>query len=327
MSKTWRSFFKQLSRCGSSSDESHAQSYVHTSTGARYERRLECVGRGRYGCVVAYDYLACAAHATPPPGLPDSFCVKRVFHDAHSEVEAISALQPMARGCVLAAVLSHDNNNDCAEVGMPLYAGTLCDVMRRSTPSFAASVVLKLATTVDALWSIGLAYTDIKSSNVLYHESEQGVIHVLLGDLGSIVPLRAKDGRQPPVGIFTFPPQRAVNECAETADLDDGVVQPREADVVWSLGALLMAMTLGSEWLVARATGASLRSIAAKYGGDLSKAFAHVVDDIAHEADVLRTLDGKAGMRCANAFDVSVRAWCGLEGATITAFRSALHGA
>lgn len=325
MSTPWRSFFGELLRCDADDDESHAHCYTHESTGVRYERRADCVGRGQYGCVVAYDFAACATHEAPPLGLPHTFCVKRVFREAHSEVTAIAALSPWVRGCVQATVLSHDDNLDCAEVGMPLYAGTLCSLLKRSTPGFAASVLLQLATTVGALWEAGLAYTDIKSSNVLYHQSKPGSIHVLLGDLGSIVPLRADDGTQP-VGIFTFPPQRSVHERVEAGALDDGVVQPREADVVWSLGALLMAMTLGTEWVVDRVTGCALRSIAAKHGGDLSKAFARVVDDIAHEADVLRTLDGKAGVRCANAMDVSVGAWYGRDGATISAFTAALRG-
>jgi len=328
MGSPWYQFFRNIQR-EPDDDLGPAAAYLHVPTGARYEIRDTCVGKGQYGCVFAYDFWPCHGHETPPLGLPRSFCVKRVHREAHAEVTAIAAIdalvstRPAVRGFVHAAVLSHDTER--AEVAMPLYTGTLCKLMNESTPAFAASVVLKLSTTVGMLWSAGLAYTDIKTSNVLYHQSKPDAINVVLGDLGSIVMLRANDGSRP-AGIFTFPPQRSVHDVVDEDSTDDGVVQPREADVVWSLGALLMAMTLGTDWLVDRITGTALRGIASERGVDLSAAFTIVADDIEHEADVLRALNGKSGVRCADALEVALAAWFGQESATIASFSTALRG-
>ena len=327
MNALWIHFFSALAR--DAFDEIvPAARYTHTPSGASYGIRGDCIGKGQYGCVYAYDFMACEFHRMPPLGLPRSFCVKHVHREAATEVNAVSALAALmaahssAHGFVPAVVLRRDG--DCAEVGMPLYTGTLCRLLDQSTPIFATSVVLNLAATVGMLWTAGLAYTDIKPSNVLYQQTKPGVISVVLGDLGSIVPLRGNDGTRPD-GIFTFPPQRSVSD-AERDHAYDGVVQPEEADVVWSLGVLLMAMTLGTDWIVARLTGTALRGIAAGRGGDLSAAFVSVTGDIEHEAEVMRALNGKAGVRCADALDVSVAAWFGKDSATIAAFTAALRG-
>ena len=303
----WYRFFEGLQRDPPEDKDwsSPAIAYTHTPSSTRYVMRYPCVGKGQYGCVHAYD-----AETPPSMDLPCTFCVKFITHDAHAEVAAVDALSalvatnPAARGFVPATVLRHAD--DVAEVAMPLFAGTLCKTMRSSTPVFAVAVVLRLATTIDHLWSAGLAYTDIKSSNILYACTKPGACTVVLGDLGSIALRRAHDGTRP-TGIFTFPPQRSVH--GEEGGDDDGVVQPREADIVWSLGTLLMAMTLGTDWIVARITGDALRGIAQAKGGQLAAAFRAVEEDLEAEADEMRSMNGKAGIKCANAFDVAMDAW------------------
>ena len=161
----WYRFFEGLHRDPPEDKDwsSPAIAYTHTPSSTRYVMRYPCVGKGQYGCVHAYD-----AETPPSMDLPCTFCVKFITHDAHAEVAAVDALSalvatnPAARGFVPATVLRHAD--DVAEVAMPLFAGTLCKTMRSSTPVFAVAVVLRLATTIDHLWSAGLAYTDIKSS-------------------------------------------------------------------------------------------------------------------------------------------------------------------
>ena len=316
MYSKWSSFFAELQRGAGEP----AQTYAHAS-GATYALDAE-VGHGQYGRV--YSYLT--RSECDPRVLPKAFCVKCVTVDASIEVEAVRALRaltlcnPRAGGFVPAYVLREhvcrsdcncesnckDSNSPAAEIAMPLYAGSLGPLAGKMAVEEAARIVRGVARTVSGLWLAGLAYTDIKVGNVLRCGRT-----CVLGDLGSIVPRgavnAALDDEEVIKGIFTFPPRRAL----------DGIVEPREGDMVWSLGTLLMTLVRGVPW-----TGKLLSVDGFAKDPVLVGA---VAGEVRAEADRLRGYEGRLGARCADALDVAADAWEERQSATLRAFRVALR--
>ena len=321
MYSTWALFFANLKRDPPVEEfGAPATAYTHSS-GLVYARRAGAIGEGRYGRVYAY------AAKEPRPPLPSSFCVKCIQHDAKVEVYAVTALAALTatdrsvRGFVPAAVLR--TNGEGADVGMPLYSHSM--PAARVHPGAAAAVVAGVTSVVATLWAAGLAYTDIKTSNILVCESR-----VVLCDLGSIVPRRTRDGRRP-AGIFTFPPRRAV-KLRDATSSDDGVVPPHENDLVWSLGTLLMTLTHGGAFVASRFTGNALRELSGRapphmhYAARMAYTFDTLDVEMRNEFEPIRAANGAAGARCADAIGIAFDAWAGNPAATLEAFGGAIRG-
>ena len=317
----WARFFGSLTRDPQTDGDFGvpAIGYTHPCGAAYCIRDGGDIGNGGYGCVYVYKVVE------PCAGVPEEFCVKCITHDAQAEVYAVRALSALTqmdmtlKGFVPAAVLRE--NGEFADVGMPLYRRTLSS--KKMTIGAAMAVVAAVTSVVIRLWDAGLAYTDVKTSNVL----EANKACVVLCDLGSIVPRRAHDGSYPQ-GLFTFPPRRSIDPVYED---EDGVVTPREYDVVWSLGTLLMTLTHGTPFVITRFTGAALRAMAADASHmsarvRLHKACSTVADETRREFEYMRATDGVAGIRCANAINVAIDAWAEKPNATLDAFLSALKG-
>ena len=185
---------------------------------------------------------------------------------------------------------------------------------------------MAITRTVAALWATGFAYTDIKVANLLWSGTEKALVSVVLGDLGSIVPLWDSDGSRPD-GIFTFPPRRAVRHTLP-ASKEDGVTQPFESDMVWSLGTLLLTLLFGVQWTTANLTAEALRSVAAGEPDGLPGAFAATERVIRGYADALRASNCKMECRVADALGVALRAWEDKSGVVVTlaSFYEAISG-
>ena len=287
-----------------------ADQYVHIESGAVYEYAGK-IGKGRYGRVDAY---RCSATNTP---CPNQFAVKSMCGNAEHEIlaihalSAISTVHPKAGGFVQAAIL-RESGDGSADVAMPVYNGDLCAFSNACTSRFAVRATLSVSMTARALWRSGLAYCDVKTSNVLYH-SKNNENHVVLGDLGSIVLRRSHDGSHA-TGIFTFPPRRSVDTC--------GIVVPIEEDIVWGLGTLLMTLTLGVGWVAHRLTADALQL---RCAGDLEAAFIAADADVRAAADEMRAEKGAFGVKAANALLIALDAWAELESASLTAFCDVLR--
>lgn len=172
-------------------------------------------------------------------------------------------------------------------------------------------MVCAVSVNVRAMWSVGVAYCDLKTTNILYRRKGD-VFYAVLGDLGSIVPRRSHDGSYK-AGIFTFPPQRAM----------DGIVVPIEADLVWGLGALLLTLMHGTAWVSDRLTGDALRM---RCDDDISTAFSAASAEIRAVADEMRAMHGGSGVRIADALEIAIAAWNGAKEGTLRKFCAAIRG-
>lgn len=298
----WGDFFADLR---TSSKEMPPPSYTHTSSGAVYGRG-EVLGEGQYGRVTVYMLLA------PVPDVPRAFCVKTVTGD-FSEACAIAALDTLAQnlgsGAVEGIVAAHVVRvvGETYEVAMPRYDGSLADIEERSD-ELAYWTLVSVLRTIMTLWSAGLAYCDLKTSNILFKaEGHRGT--VVIGDLGSIVPV----GQH---GIFTFPPRRAFYEGYEQKR--DGIVECCEQDLVWVLGVLVVALAVGQHE-VNRASVSCIR----EHPKGLEAAFREIVERFETIKESL--LGGSFhASRCGSALRVALAAWEGDEEATLARMKLAL---
>lgn len=305
MRTAWEEFVGSLRRVPEDASFGEpADYYIHSESGAVYENKGE-IGKGRYGSVYAYHV---ADDSRPAMAVK---CIRKgasfEIYAVHS-MSAITATRPKARGFIQAALLRE--SGDAADVAMPMCNGNISKFSGVCNYRFASDVAHSVATTVRAMWTCGVAYCDIKTTNVLYVQKD-GIMCVVLGDLGSIVPRRAHDGSFRD-GIFTFPPQRAL----------DGIVVPVEGDLVWGIGTLIMTMLLGTDWVASRLTGDALRE---RFHGNLEDAFDASSADIRGRAEEMRASGNARGARVADALDISVDAWNGSRKASLAALCRALR--
>ena len=75
----------------------------------------------------------------------------------------------------------------------------MCTVMLHK-PHLALAVAAKLLHVVSKLYALGLAYTDMKSTNVLIHQDDAYSMRMVLCDYGSISYVGEQDG------VATYPP-------------------------------------------------------------------------------------------------------------------------
>lgn len=290
--QTWAGFFSSLRR----REGNPAAAFIHLPTSVTYSLTGK-LGEGQYGSVYSY----AAAREQVPAGLPADFCVKYVFGD-HGESSAIAALDevvacgsPGLKGLVPALVIRNEEN--VAEIAMPLYTGSLGKI-NKTDPDLAQAVAMHVALSVELLWRSGLAYCDIKPTNVLYRITDRGVA-LSLGDLGSIVPLGEP-------GIFSFPPQRSIQEKEDRPfDHVDGITVAEERDLVWGLGALVLSLAVGHDFVNGRFTVSSLKMQKCK-----RTAFSMFSSEAATAACSLLS-EGPSGAACAAAITLAVEAWNG----------------
>lgn len=130
------------------------------------------VGTGQYGI--------CRAYMCEDDGninVPRRFCIKTLSNGgASAEITAVKELATRSRraksGCVQAAVVRVQGS--AAEVAMPLYQGTLMDLGTSLTPRARVMIMHSVSISVMRLWNEGLAYCDIKPTNILYKRSSEG---------------------------------------------------------------------------------------------------------------------------------------------------------
>lgn len=218
------------------------------------------IGRGRYG--------TCFEYVSPLR----SICVKRIPTDrAAGELEAIEILSKVSpnarRGCVAASVAGTERG--FVYIAMPMMSGDIGKLDLPVAPTAALRIVMRLSAILERLWINGLAYCDLKCTNVLLGPENSAVF----GDLGSIVPT---DGS---TGLFSFPPRRSMN-CNK-----DGVCVPRESDLVWGVTMILSSLLLGMRWTSDRFGAQSIRSRAGT--NSLSVAFDRVSRELKAEASLL----------------------------------------
>lgn len=308
--RAWAAFAADLRRDAADEDVAVglARAYTHAGSAVRYLRVDTCLGCGRYGRIYAY-----LAQAPVAGAVPEAFALKAICFDAWAEVAAIAAIHKMDRvpaGVAYASVLRFTTAGS-AEICMPLYEGSLQDLVRNPPTHMAVPVCLRVSRIVLAVWDAGLAYCDLKLPNILFKTSSSGGTAIALGDMGSIVPRAERNAE----GIFTYPPRRSA----------DGVVKrPREMDLVWSLGVLLMCMCLGDRWVTYHLSSQGLRKLAAAKG-TLQEAVAIAEEAVIAAAEGLRLTDGASGAAAADAIIVAVAAWRGDKTAgTFEAFMCAL---
>lgn len=300
MTTTWGDFFSELVPSDSTCSP---DSFTHRASGTLYHWDAN-LGEGQYGCVASYVTRA-------ERGIvPYRFCIKTIRGD-YSEAYAIAALDVLAiqsgpasvSGLVPAFVVS--TSCDTYFVAMPVYDGTLSGIEKLKI-DFAHRCVACVLKTVSNLWAAGLAYCDIKTSNVLRRGDT-----VALGDLGSITGVGD-------VGIFTFPPQRAFYD-ADSRDID-GIVENREQDIVWGIGVLIVSLTAGQD-LSNTASVESLR----KDPLGLDHAFQEVRSNfLAHAVALDSSTPSSTGHRCARAIRVALDAWENHPDATLERLRATL---
>ena len=316
---SWRRFFLSLRRDAPSDDPSEPARFYCTPTGAVYVLNdEELVGRGAYGVVRRYT-------STDSSARPVEFCVKLVQDDT-DEVEILQTLHK--RGCfegvVEASVLRC--SDAVAEVGMRLYEGTLQDVAETpSTPAQAERLLEAIALSVLRLWRSTVAYCDIKTNNVLCDFDHKGApTRIVLGDLGGAVDLSTGC-----VGVFTFPPRRSMSPAPRAGV--DGIVEPREQDLVWGLGALLMSLLFGGTWVNSRFSAPSLRATANSRGCMLVDVFCSACDEarkrLLEEEASCCGAEARAAARCRQAAELAIAGWEEDPRATLAAFCAALTDA
>ena len=309
----WGCFFKSLRRmpCSSMDWAKPADSYS-TPDGKVYLLGPDSVGAGSYGAVHQY--------VGPPGATPETFCVKTIKDTAHEEVAAFRCLQRVGaadlvvEGALLRTWCMH--NRSCAEVGMRLYDMTLHPFTLGGT-SMAQAMQLCMLTSaaVGSLWARDMAYCDIKSTNVLCNIDAFGdVTRLVLGDVGGMVDISKSSCD--PLGLFSFPPQRAFRSA--TRQESDGVVEPREGDLVWGLGMLLASLVWGGAWVNSRFSAANIRLAAKKRACTLEEVFetlaAEIRDKMLDDSD--RTWHA--------AMHVAIDAW-EEKGVSIESFKVALQ--
>ena len=309
-------------------DEDTPWCYVHRVSKCAYFREGGPIGRGQYGNV--YKFVAEDLHSAEVAGLPSRFAIKSLDKDcAETEIAAVHMLKKMRlpvvahAGLVRADEVRRRDSVSPPRVCMPLYEGDVGSLHIGPCVRNAIRMCECSAAVIESLWASGIAYCDLKMQNILYRRDGRKGVVVVLGDLGGVVGVHA--GMATATGLFTYPPQRSVD--LESDETSDGLVDyPTEQDLVWSLGVLLMAISIGQSFVIRYFSAKGLRTLVVETGG-LDNAFDMSIAAATHHAQKLRRDWGARGARVSNAVAVAVAAWEGDPHATLSAFRTELDHA
>jgi serine/threonine protein kinase len=140
-----------------------------------------------------------------------------------------------------------DQRNEIYFILMDYMDGTLQQYLEKTVESLNYEIIKKIfAKVVSQLYCLskyGLFYTDIKTPNILYKcNQDDGIIDVLLGDIGSIVNTNVIN--RGPARASYPPPERCTPENCGTFAYSDDINSPplNNKDVVWGCGILLLSM-------------------------------------------------------------------------------------
>ena len=102
-------------------------------------------------------------------------------------------------------------------------------------------------------------------------------------------------------GLFSFPPQRSMKPRSSA---NDGVCVPKQSDLAWGVGVLMLTVLYGPSWTCDRFTAPSIRKRAAQ--GGVRRALDNICSELRAE---LAHREGTVDCVCVHAMRFCLEAW------------------
>lgn len=158
--------------------------------------------------------------------------VKTFKYPNDPEIVIINRLNKIGLNCntVNSKILSRtlSNGTTLTIAVMDIMNGSLSDLKKNVSVNTAIDITKTIAEELDCLNDNNLAYTDLKTGNILYKCDKDKILKIVLGDLGSICEQGKTNSVTYPPPEFIFPSKKRV-VC-------------NESTMVWGLGIIILEL-------------------------------------------------------------------------------------